>query len=97
MPLLTTALKVDAGSNIALEAMGTVFFRLNEPDQAREWFKQATSIKSASYRSHYYYAILLQAQFPAEARRHLEASLALRPGFPPALERLKGLPTPDFR
>ena len=96
LPLLRTALNLDGSNPTALEGMGTVYFRSNEPDLAREWFARATAIKSASYRSHYYYAVLLQAQAPAEARRHLEAALALRPGFQPALERLRGLP-PNFR
>jgi hypothetical protein len=95
-PLLKKALEIDGSNPIALEGMGTACFRLNEPDQARQWFSRATALESVSYRSHYYYAVLLHSQAPAEARRHLEAALALRPGFQPAVERLKNL-TPDFR
>jgi hypothetical protein len=88
LPLLNAALAQSPDEPLALEAMGFYHFRQNEPDLARRWFQRAVDAGPASYRAHYYYAVLMSAE-PQVADRHLRRTLELNPGFGPALERLR--------
>lgn len=90
LPLLEAALALDPGQPLALEGRGLYHFLQNEPEEARAWFGRAVAADGASYRAHYYYAVLMAAA-PETAVRHLRRALELRPGFAPACARLAAL------
>jgi hypothetical protein len=83
------ALKLSPAEPLALEVKGIYFFLTNQHDHAREWLKRAVEHPSASFRAHYYYAVL-NAGTPAVAETHLKRALELKPGFHPAQQRLQG-------
>jgi Tfp pilus assembly protein PilF len=89
--LADRALGIDAAQPLALEVKGVYFFLRNRPDEARTWLKTAVDHPSASFRAHYYYAVL-NVSTPLVAETHLKRALALKPGFQPAVERLRSFP-----
>ena len=86
--LAERALRLDPSQPLALEGKGVYFFLTNRPDEARMWLKAAAEHPSASFRAHYYYAVLNMGA-PLVAQTHLKKALELKPGFAPALERLR--------
>jgi hypothetical protein len=86
--LAERALRLDPSQPLALEVIGVHFFLTNRPDEARTWLKAAAEHPSASFRAHYYYAVL-NMDAPLVAQTHLKKALELKPGFAPALERLR--------
>jgi hypothetical protein len=86
--LAERALRLDRSQPLALEVKGVYFFLTNRPDEARMWLKAAAEHPSATFRAHYYYAVLNMGA-PLVAQTHLKKALELKPGFAPALERLR--------
>jgi Tfp pilus assembly protein PilF len=88
LELAERALRVEPSQPLALEVKGVYFFLTNRPDEARTWLKAAAEHPSATFRAHYYYAVL-NAGTPLVAETHLRKALELKPGFQPALVRLR--------
>jgi hypothetical protein len=91
LDLAERALRLNPSETLALEVKGVYFFLTNRAGEARIWLKRATEMPSASFRAHYYYAVV-SADTPAVAKRHLKRTLELKPGFKPALDRLAAFP-----
>ena len=88
LELAEHALRVEPSQPLALEVKGVYFFLTNRPDEARTWLKAAAEHPSATFRAHYYYAVL-NTGTPLVAEIHLKKALELKPGFQPALVRLR--------
>jgi hypothetical protein len=88
--LLEQALAIDPKNALANEALGQLFLRLNDREQARKYFAAAADLDSQSCMANFYaaQAIVSQNGDPDAAEKYLRKAIAINPEFAPANSQL---------
>lgn len=91
--LLDRALAEDPDLALSHEAMGFLYFREGDSDQAAKWFEEAVKLDSQSYLAHYFFALSKLRSGGQEAglevaERSLRRAMELNTSFAPAYAEL---------
>lgn len=91
--LLSSALQADPNNVQALDTMGQLAMRAEDPDEAKKWYQRALSLDEKNYQAHYYYAVLrmMQGSTSDDVENDLRTAIQLNPRFAPAYDRLAAL------
>ncbi len=88
--LADAALKADANSAKAHEAMGRIEYAAGHHAEARKWYAEAAKLDPQDYVAQYYTGALavMAGASDAEAESHLRAAIQANPRFAPAYDAL---------
>ncbi len=88
--MLEQALQMDPDSAVANQAIGSLFFRLNDLEKAQKYFSAAADLDSKSYLAHYFAAQMAyeQARDHEASEAYLRTAMSINPRFAPAYSML---------